>query len=219
METFSTLLALCAGNSPVTGESPHKDRWRGALMFSLICAWINGWVNYREAGDLRRHSTHYDVTIMISRHPCLLAASVIPTWSNTSPCWWWTVTGRFCGCRRSSTTVPALSIWRTTPLMSKPVICVLGPGLMISLGWIYTSWVGWRYVLFPTAYLIWWLMCTPQTELVFFLNSSKSHDDVINENIFRVTGPLCGELTSYRWILLTKASHAELWCFLWSAPE
>ena len=24
---------------------PHKDQWRGALMFSLICAWINGWVN------------------------------------------------------------------------------------------------------------------------------------------------------------------------------
>ena len=35
-------------------NSPHKDQWRGALMFSLICAWINGWVNNREAGDLRR---------------------------------------------------------------------------------------------------------------------------------------------------------------------
>ena len=35
METFSASLALCAGNSPV--NSPHKGRWRGALMFSLIC--------------------------------------------------------------------------------------------------------------------------------------------------------------------------------------
>ena len=34
----------------------------------------------------------------------------------------------------------------------------------------------------------------------------------------RVTGPLCGEFTSHRWISLTKASDAELWCFLWSAP-
>ena len=34
---------------------PHKGQWRGALMFSLICARINGWVNNREAGDLRRH--------------------------------------------------------------------------------------------------------------------------------------------------------------------
>ena len=45
-------------------NSPHKDRWCGALIFSLICAWINGWVNNREAGDLRRHRVHYDVTVM-----------------------------------------------------------------------------------------------------------------------------------------------------------
>ena len=63
METFSALLAIWAGNSPV--NSPHKIQWRGALMFSLICAWIRGWVNDREAGDLRRHRAHYDVTVMI----------------------------------------------------------------------------------------------------------------------------------------------------------
>ena len=40
-----------------------------------------------------------------------------------------------------------------------------------------------------------------------------------NGNIFRVTGPLCREFTGQRWILLTKASEMELWCFLWSAPE
>ena len=45
--------------SPV--NSPHKGQWRGALMFSLICAWINGWVNNGETGDFRRHRTHYDV--------------------------------------------------------------------------------------------------------------------------------------------------------------
>ena len=38
-------------------------------------------------------------------------------------------------------------------------------------------------------------------------------------NIFRVTGPLWGELPGHRWVFLTKASDAELWCFLWSAPE
>ena len=63
METFSALLALCAGNSPVPVNSPHKGQWRGTLMFSLICARINDWVNNREAGDLRRHRT-YDVTVM-----------------------------------------------------------------------------------------------------------------------------------------------------------
>ena len=45
-------------------NSPHRGRWRGALMFSLICAWTNGWVNNREAGDLRRYRAHYDVTVM-----------------------------------------------------------------------------------------------------------------------------------------------------------
>ena len=48
--------------SPV--NSPHKGQWRGALMFSLICARINGLVNTREAGDLRRHHTHCDVIVM-----------------------------------------------------------------------------------------------------------------------------------------------------------
>ena len=40
-----------------------------------------------------------------------------------------------------------------------------------------------------------------------------------NGNIFRVTGPLCREFTGDRWILITKASNAELWCFLCSVPE
>ena len=39
-------------------------QWRGALMLSLIWAWINGWVNNRAAGDLRRHHAHYDVIVM-----------------------------------------------------------------------------------------------------------------------------------------------------------
>ena len=49
--------------SPV--NSPHKGQWRGALMFSLICAWINDWVNNGEADGLRSHLAHYDVNVMI----------------------------------------------------------------------------------------------------------------------------------------------------------
>ena len=49
------------------GKSPHKGQWRGALMFSLICAQINGSVNNCETGDLRRHCAHFDVTVMIHR--------------------------------------------------------------------------------------------------------------------------------------------------------
>ena len=64
METFFALLALCAGNSPVPVNSPHKCQWRGALMFSLICARINGWVNNHKAGDLRCHRGHYCIDVM-----------------------------------------------------------------------------------------------------------------------------------------------------------
>ena len=45
-------------------NSHRKGQWHGALMFSLICAWINGWVNNSEAGDLRRHCAHYDGIVM-----------------------------------------------------------------------------------------------------------------------------------------------------------
>ena len=48
--------------SPV--NSSHTGQWRGALMFSLIYAWINSCVNNREAGDLRRYRAHYDVIVM-----------------------------------------------------------------------------------------------------------------------------------------------------------
>ena len=48
--------------SPV--NSPHKGHWRGALMFSLICAWINRWVNNGEAVDFRRYHSYYDVIVM-----------------------------------------------------------------------------------------------------------------------------------------------------------
>ena len=47
-------------------NSPHKGQWRGALMFALIYVWINGWVNNREAGDLSRNRTHYDVIAMVN---------------------------------------------------------------------------------------------------------------------------------------------------------
>ena len=62
METFSALVALCEGNHRSPVDSPHTgQRWR-ALMFTLICAWTNGWANTRDTGDLRRHRAHYDVT-------------------------------------------------------------------------------------------------------------------------------------------------------------
>ena len=56
-------------------NSPHKGQWREALMFSLICVWINGWVNNREAGDLRRYRAHY-VVIVIYRNYIRICVTV-----------------------------------------------------------------------------------------------------------------------------------------------
>ena len=46
-------------------NSPHKGQWLGALMFSLIYAWTSVWVNNGDAGDLRRHRCHFDVTVTV----------------------------------------------------------------------------------------------------------------------------------------------------------
>ena len=45
-------------------------------MFSLICVWINGWVNNREAGDLRRYLAHYDVIVMVITGPFTEASDI-----------------------------------------------------------------------------------------------------------------------------------------------
>ena len=64
--------------SPV--NFPHKGRWRGALMFSLICDWINVWVNNSKAGDLRRRRTHYDVIVMTN-------SQVLRYWISSLECY------------------------------------------------------------------------------------------------------------------------------------
>ena len=72
METHSILLALCEGNPLVTGgfasqkaNSPHKGPVIQALMFSLILAKINNWINQRITCDLSRHDAHCDVIVMM----------------------------------------------------------------------------------------------------------------------------------------------------------
>ena len=43
---------------------PRTKASDAEFLFSLICAWMNGWVSTRESGDLRRHRRHYDVKVM-----------------------------------------------------------------------------------------------------------------------------------------------------------
>ena len=64
METFSALLALCAGNSPVTGEFPTQRPVTRSFDVSLDLRM--NWANNREAVDLRDHRAHYDVAVMLA---------------------------------------------------------------------------------------------------------------------------------------------------------
>ena len=64
METFSAVLAIRAGNSPVTGEFPAQRPVTRSFGVLFDLRLNKPWVNNREAGDLRRHRAYYDVIVM-----------------------------------------------------------------------------------------------------------------------------------------------------------
>ena len=72
METFSALLAICAGNSPVPGEFPGQRPVTQSFDVFFDLRLNNGWVNNREAGDLRRCRAHYDVIVMLQKMHIIL---------------------------------------------------------------------------------------------------------------------------------------------------
>ena len=75
--------------SPV--NSPHRGQWRGAFVFSLICAWINVWINNGGAGNLRSPRAHYHVIVIkkwthLVNRPFLSNTFFINIYVN-SQCW------------------------------------------------------------------------------------------------------------------------------------
>ena len=106
METFSVLLGLCAGNSPVTGEFPAQRPVTRSFDVFFDLRLINGLVNNRKAGDLRRHRALHDVTVMVTVMVTMLTwlccalkyASYSPAHCRAS-CWW-------------------VSLWRSRPVLS-----------------------------------------------------------------------------------------------------
>ena len=78
-----------------------KGQWRGALMFPLICAWINGRVSNPKASDVRRHRAHFDVTVMDERSQW---RHIIPHISQHWDPHWLVASSRWC--------TPSLSILR-----------------------------------------------------------------------------------------------------------
>ena len=96
---ISALLALCEANTPLTAVYPHKGQWRGALMFSLMCAWTNGWANSSNAGGWvetprrplwRRCNENGCVDVMVT----LLLARYVIAVTDMVTMWIYT-----CGCK------------------------------------------------------------------------------------------------------------------------
>ena len=80
MEPFSRYWPFVRGIHQSLVDSLHKTRWRGALVFSLIYVWTNGWANTCGAGDLRCHRVHVDVTIMMFADVIWARGHQLPWW-------------------------------------------------------------------------------------------------------------------------------------------
>ena len=162
MENFPALLALCAGNSPVTGEFPAQ----------------------------RPVTRSFDVSFDLRLNKRL---------SKQSWGWWFETPSRplWCHCN-------VYEAYLADLCTGDKDWCVYFPlSFAVFLKKVINSRMHNKSRHYKTI-----SSCFP----------TEWHFNILG-NIFRVTGPLCGEFTSHRWIPLTKASDAELWCFLWSAPE
>ena len=106
----------------------HQGQWRGALMFSLICVWINDWENNREAGDLRRYVAHYDVIVMY------LSPSVNP-WLSSSAHWhiesWWRI------CSSVNRVIAGSKRW---PQLNADLLSIGSSGTNFNNIWIKIQW-------------------------------------------------------------------------------
>ena len=83
IETFSTLLALGKGNSPVTCDFPSQRQVKRYFDVFFDLPWTNGWVNNRYAGDKRRHCAHFGVTVMttkVRRSPQVYKGMLLFVW-------------------------------------------------------------------------------------------------------------------------------------------
>ena len=126
METFSALLVICGHRwTPLTKE------WHGALMFSLICAWINGWGWWFETPSrpLWRHCKvrvrqAYAICILTYCFPLPVPSRSTTNCSSNDSLWafprtdWWT------GCWVGNSSLRVSWILRTTLLTSRNVILI-----------------------------------------------------------------------------------------------
>ena len=111
----------------VTGHlcGEFTGQWRGALMFSLICARTNSWANKVDAGDLRRHRAHYDVIVteVIINHLRMLHAGSTHAFSFVNePCTFFVIF--FIG-----EIMNWLVVWKRSPGNDGPYVRGIGVGV------------------------------------------------------------------------------------------
>ena len=197
--------------SPV--NSPHKGQWRGALMFTLICTRINDWVNNREAGDLRPNRAHYGVIVMkiethlmysICRQDRLFPPTCIQIYFGRVSLHVYSILYSELNldefrCELMVDIIDYLHFYSI--LNSETNLDKFRSDSLFDVS------------IMPEVFHKWIIYIT-QTVIrygvIFWILMMTSS----NGNIFHVTGHLCGDFTGG-----TKACDAELWCFLWSAPD
>ena len=227
MATFSALLVMCAGNSPVTGEFPAQRpvTWSIDVFFDLrlnerLSKQSSGWWFETPLHPSWRHSNVYYQR---------LAKSTLSLWYGSLITCLWKYEIQW------PTHMPTSTAWVIIYIPYKCLGCnyLSMPSLIhieICIGYSWHTWITienhyfnvciqiqislWRLYLIGNfnlapVCLVGWHRKVPGT---YMMTSS-------NGNIFRVTGLLCGEFTGHRWIPFTKASGAELWCFLSSVAE
>ena len=197
VETSFALLALCDGSPSATGDGsipPQKEPVAPALVFSLVSTYRRCWTNIRVSDDLKRYILPY---------MCHKSANKDPV------CEFYLTYERYHADGLvqdySNPIVNALELLQSSTKLSM---------LFMYLLRLHNDVIKW------THFQRYWPFVRGIHQSP--VNSPHKYATMMtswNGNIFRVTSHLCGEFTGPRWIPHTKASDAELWSFIWSAPE
>ena len=243
METFSALLALCVGNSLVTGEFPSQRpvTWSFDVFFDLcLNKWLSnqswGWWFETPSCPLWCHHNELDIRWCdaLFLRTCQNRPRTRPEWALfCHNCSTFTEisledkvmifrnTIEIIQFKQQCVAVIIWSIFTNTFTIDIPLLTCEG-----KICGVFCEYKLWFMFCFSHCNAVcniisYWHPTHPQISWHPMQHCNDNYSIMTSSygNIFHVTGPLCREFTSHRWIPLTKASDTDLWCFLWSAPE
>ena len=197
METFSALMALCAGNSLVTGQRP---------MTRSLQVFFDLGLNKQLSKQLRRR------WFETPSHPLWRHCNVLLVYLNTV----WQMKTRLPNIKVVDINRYHQNSCKIISEYHSPICQFCRQSVVQNHRRMHAqfksvtptapSCILFEGVLYILPY------CTTSSSIVSMMTSS-------NGNIFRVIGPLCVEFTGHRWIPLTRAIDADVWYFLWSVSE